>query len=81
MPCSKHSKSHHHEFVDACRGQGQTLAPYSYASVLTEALLLGNVALRSGNVVEWDPVKMVVTNNPVDAAPFVKPEFRAGWSL
>ncbi len=74
-------KSHHQEWVDACRGRGQTLAPYSYAAVLTESLLLGNVALRSGSVVEWDPVKMLVTNNPVNAAPFVKPEFRAGWSL
>ena len=74
-------KSHHQEWVDACRGHGKTLAPYSYAAVLTESLLLGNVALRSGKAVEWDPVKMLVTNNPVDAAPFVKPEFRAGWSL
>ena len=74
-------KSHHQEWVDACRGRGQTLAPYSYAAVLTESLLLGNVALRSGSVVEWDPVKMLVANNPVNAAPFVKPEFRAGWSL
>ena len=47
---------------------------------LTESLLLGNVALRSGSAVEWDPVKMLVTNNP-SAAAFIKPEFRAGWSL
>jgi tetratricopeptide (TPR) repeat protein len=73
-------KSHHQEWVDACRGHGQTLAPYSYAAVLTESLLLGNVALRTGKALQWDHEAMRATGTP-EADQFTKPEFRTGWSL
>jgi predicted dehydrogenase len=72
--------SHHHEWVDACRGRGKTLSEFGYASRLTESLLLGNVALRTGKAIEWDPSAMRVTNAP-EAEAFVKPTFRNGWSL
>jgi predicted dehydrogenase len=72
--------SHHREWIDACRGQAKTQSPFEYAAVLTEALLLGNVALRTGQPVEWDAAQMRVTNNSA-AEPFVKPEFRKGWSV
>jgi hypothetical protein len=48
--------------------------------VLTESLLLGNVALRTGQPVEWDAAQMRVKNNSA-AEPFVKPELRKGWRL
>jgi predicted dehydrogenase len=72
--------SHHHEWVDACRGQGKTLSEFGYASRLTESLLLGNVALRAGKAIEWDSSAMRATNAP-EAEAFVKPTFRTGWSL
>jgi hypothetical protein len=72
--------SHHREWIDACRGQATTLSPFEYAAVLTEALLLGNVALRTGQPVEWDAAQMRVTNNSA-AEPFVKPELRKGWAI
>jgi predicted dehydrogenase len=72
--------SHHHEWVDACRGRGKTLSEFGYASRLTESLLLGNVTLRTGKAIEWDPSAMRVTNAP-EAEGFVKPTFRNGWSL
>jgi predicted dehydrogenase len=72
--------SHHHEWIDACRGQARTLSPFEYAAVLTEALLLGNIGLRTGQPVEWDSAAVRVTNNS-GAEVFVKPEFRKGWSL
>ena len=34
--------------------QGDDAVPFSYASVLTESLLLGNVALRAGKTIQWD---------------------------
>ena len=37
---------HYHQFVDACMDKGKTSAPFSYASRLTEAILLGVVANR-----------------------------------
>ena len=53
-PTLPRAQSHHQEWVDACRGHGQTLSPFAYAAVLTESLLLGNVALRTRQPVEWD---------------------------
>jgi predicted dehydrogenase len=70
--------SHHREWIDACRGQVKTQSPFEYAAVLTEALLLANVALRTGQPVVWDSAAMRVTNNS-SAEVIVKPEFRQGW--
>jgi predicted dehydrogenase len=73
-------KSHHHEWVTACRGQGKALSNFRYAAVLTESLLLGNLALRLGQDIEWDAQQMRAINAS-DADRFVHPEFRTGWSL
>ncbi|MGB3800635.1 MAG: Gfo/Idh/MocA family oxidoreductase, partial [Lewinella sp.] len=40
------SPKHYHQFVDACLGQAETTAPFSYAARLTEVILLGVVAGR-----------------------------------
>jgi predicted dehydrogenase len=72
--------SHHHEWIAACRGEGKTLSHFGYAAVLTESLLIGDLALRAGKDIEWDTAKMTATNAP-EAQRFVKPQFREGWSL
>ncbi len=72
--------SHHQEWVDACRGQGKSLSNFGYASVLTESLLLGNVALRVGKKLEWDAAAMRAKGCP-EADRFIKPEFRRGWTI
>ena len=47
--------NHYHQFVDACMGKGQCSAPFSYASRLTEAILLGVIANRFPNkTLHWD---------------------------
>jgi predicted dehydrogenase len=79
-PTLPRTRSHHQEWIDACRGHGKTQSPFEYAAGLTEALLLGNVALRTGQPVEWDAAQMRVTNNAA-ADVFVRPELRRGWSL
>tara|TARA_R110002049_G_scaffold9962_1_gene49632 strand:+ start:10540 stop:11880 length:1341 start_codon:yes stop_codon:yes gene_type:complete len=48
-------KKHYHEFVDACLGKGTCSAPFSYASKLTETILLGVIAGRFPNqTLHWD---------------------------
>jgi predicted dehydrogenase len=73
-------KSHHHEWVAACRGEGKTLSNFGYASVLTESLLIGDLALRVGKDIEWDAANMRAVNAP-EADRYVRPVFREGWSL
>jgi len=46
---------HYHQFVDACLGTDQCSAPFSYASKLTETILLGVIASRFPNqTLNWD---------------------------
>ncbi len=46
---------HYHEFVDACLGKAECSAPFSYASKLTETILLGVIAGRfPDQTLHWD---------------------------
>lgn len=49
------SNKHYHQFVDACLGKDEVSAPFSYASRLTETILLGVIAGRFPNqTLHWD---------------------------
>ncbi len=50
------------------------------APVLTESLLVGDLALRAGKDLEWDAAKMAAAGCP-QADALVKPAFREGWGL
>lgn len=51
----KESALHYHQFVDACLGNATTSAPFSYASRLTETILLGVIAGRfPGKTLHWN---------------------------
>ena len=46
---------HYHQFIDACLGKDECTAPFSYASRLTETILLGVIAGRFPNKkLHWD---------------------------
>jgi len=47
---------------------------------LTESVLLGNVAYRSGKALEWDGANLKVTNAP-EANKFLTKEYRKGWEV
>ena len=69
------------EWIDACKGNGKTGAGFTdHAGPLTEVVLLGNLALRTGHAIEWDASRMRVVNVP-DANTFLDEEYREGWSL
>ncbi len=49
------SPKHYHQFVDACLGKDECSAPFSYASKLTEVILLGVIAAQfPGKKLHWD---------------------------
>ena len=68
----------HLEWIQACKGEGQTLSNFAYAGPMTESVLLGNVALRAGKRIEWDAAAMKIKNAP-EANAFLKTEYRKGW--
>jgi predicted dehydrogenase len=74
------SPGHWHEFVNACKGGPPGGTNWDYSGPLTETVLLGNLAVRSGKRIEWDSKNLRCTNVP-EANRYVKREYRKGWSL
>jgi predicted dehydrogenase len=72
---------HYLQFVDACRGDGKTSAPFDYSGPLTESVLLGCLATRfPKTTLEWDPAALKVTNVS-EANAFVRRHYRKGWEV
>ena len=69
---------HHFEWIAACKGEGKTLSHFDYAGPMTESVLLGNVALRAGQRIEWNAKKLKVTNAS-EANQFIRTQYRKGW--
>ena len=74
------SPGHWREWVAACKTGSPTGANFDYAGALTEAMLLGNVAFRAGQRIEWDAANLKAANCP-EAAKFIRREYRKGWTL
>ena len=73
--------SHHYqEWITACKGGKPALSNFDYAGPMTESLLLGNVALRTGKTIHWDAKNMTITNLP-GANRYIQHRYRAGWKL
>jgi hypothetical protein len=73
-------RGHHRDWIDACKGGDPTSSNFDYAGPLTEMVLLGQVALRTGKKIYWDAPNLKATNAP-EADRYIKPAFREGWSL
>jgi predicted dehydrogenase len=71
---------HHRNWLDACKGKGRPSTHFDYAGPLTEFCLMGNVALRAGSKLAYDPKAMQVTN-VAEANRFIRPEYREGRTL
>lgn len=85
---------HYTQWVDACLagyGKIQLSSPFEYAGPFTEAVLMGNLAIRSYAMYNdkgypgrkkllWDAKNMKITNFD-EANAFVKREYRAGWTM
>ena len=67
------------EWTNIIKNGGTTSSNFDYAAPLAEFVLLGNLAIRSQQTIQWDKDAMKVTN--VEAAnKFVKrPHYREGW--
>ncbi len=74
------SIGHHKEWIEAIRTGGTTTCQFGYSGPLTEAALLGNVAYRVGQRLDWDHQKLRVRNCRA-ATPFIQYQYRSGWRL
>jgi len=74
------SIGHYKEWIEACKGGKPTGSNFDHAGPLTEMVLLGNIAIRTGKKLIWDGPNMKVTNVP-EANEYVNPPYRQGWTL
>jgi predicted dehydrogenase len=73
--------NHYHQFVDACLGGEKPASHFAQTGPMTEAILLGTVAIRvPGQKLEWDSAKLKVTNS-AEANRFLQRKYRDGWRL
>ncbi|QOV91475.1 Gfo/Idh/MocA family oxidoreductase [Humisphaera borealis] len=69
------------EWVAAIKGGPAALSNFDYAGMLTEFILLGNIAiLGKGKKLEWDGPNMKFTNAP-EMDQYLKRTYRAPWTL
>jgi predicted dehydrogenase len=73
------SIGHWKEWAEACKTNGPTTCNFDYAGALTENILLGVVAFRSGQKLEWDPQKLTTGSKEADA--LLTKEYRKGFEI
>jgi len=79
-PTIPKSIGHHAEWINAIKTGGPTTCNFDYSGTMTESVLLGTVAYRTGTKLEWDADKLAVTNCDAAAA-LINKEYRAGWEV
>ncbi len=74
-------RNHYHHFVDACRGGEPTESHFAQVGPMTEAILLGTVAVRvPDQQLKWDHAQMRVLNAP-EANRYLRRSYREGWHV
>src|SRR5216110_2697295 len=75
------SPGNEREWLDACKGSKvKPGGNFEFSGMVTETLLLGNLAIRTGQRLEWDRTNLKVLNSEA-AQKMVAPERRRGWEL
>ena len=67
-------------WINSFKNNTQSPGSFIYAGPVTETILLGAVALRAGERVEYDSANMKIMNVP-DANKYLVREYRKGWEL
>jgi predicted dehydrogenase len=76
------SIGHRPEWIQACKDRrpADAKAGFAYTGPFTEALLVGNLAVRLQKRVEWDATNLRATN-AAEAEALIRKEYRAGFGI
>jgi hypothetical protein len=81
IPRSTHPGEPQQEWANAIKKGLQTSSNFDHAAPLTECVLLGNLAIRSGKTIAWDREKMTAIGAP-EANRFIRrTAYRKGWEF
>lgn len=74
-------RNHYHHFLDAVLGTAENESYFEQTGPMTEAILLGTVAIRTPDEkLEWDAANLAITNSP-SAQRLLKRDYREGWEI
>ncbi len=79
-PTIPRSPGHHREWLQAIRTGGTTTCNFDYSGILSETVLLGNVAYRAGGRLQYDG-RTGTVSGLANAEQYLRREYRRGWSL
>ncbi|MBX3438487.1 MAG: Gfo/Idh/MocA family oxidoreductase [Planctomycetaceae bacterium] len=75
------SLNHYHGWIDGCLSGKQPTDGFDYGARLTEAVLLGNIAVRYRlQTLHWDDANLRITNLD-EANQYLTRDYRSGWEL
>lgn len=74
-------RNHYHHFIDACLGRVKNESHFAQTGPMTEAILLGTVAIRVPDTqLDWNAATMKFPSHP-EAETFLKRTYRDGWKV
>lgn len=74
-------QNHYHGWIDGCLSGKQPSDGFAYGGPLTEAVLLGNIAVRyRGAKLTWDSDALRFTNHD-EANTWIRRDYRDGWDI
>jgi predicted dehydrogenase len=74
-------RNHYHHFVEACLGGEKNESHFAQTGPMTEAILLGTVAIRvPGQELMWDSAELKITNQR-EANRYLARAYRDGWHV
>jgi predicted dehydrogenase len=79
-PINSDFTKHHRAWIECVKAGKPASSDFAYSGPLTEAALLGNVAFRAGQKIEWDSKSLRAKNCP-QAEEFIRHHYRPGWKL
>jgi predicted dehydrogenase len=74
------SKDHHQNFLDCIRTRKETITPAETAHRSISVGLLGEIAMLTGQKIQWDPEREEIIDNAYASRLLMRP-YRQPWSL
>jgi predicted dehydrogenase len=74
------SENHWQNFIDCVRSRKQAIAPIEVAYRAISVGLLGEIAMTTGQKIQWDPEKEEIIGNPAASRLLSRP-YRKPWTL
>jgi hypothetical protein len=70
---------HYDEWIGACKGGPIAISNFDVSGPVTEVVLLGNLAIRSGQELTWDAGSMRTDSHQANR--WVRNSYRQGWDV